>query len=111
MRRSAPCVPAWVRMTNPSIGCWTASNDATVVDLAATGQNTVCFAGSGSCREIDEVHGDYSYITSWLKIQQLDQDSNPCGAATLVYSEDTVKGDAETDTKETLTVSRYQHRK
>jgi hypothetical protein len=93
----------------PTFGCWTASNDATVVDFAATGQNTVCFAYSGSCREIDEVPGDYSYITSWLKIQQLDQNSNPCGAATLVYSEDTVKGDAETDTKETLTVSRYQH--
>jgi hypothetical protein len=88
---------------------WQASNDATVVDFAATGQNTVCFQYSGSCREIDEGPGDYSYITSWLKIQQLDQNSNPCGAATLVYSEDTVKGDAETDTKETLTVSRYQH--
>ena len=88
---------------------WQASNDATVVDFAATGQNTVCFAGSGSCREIDEGPGDYSYITSWLKIQQLDQNSNPCGDATLVYSEDTAKGDAETDTKETLRASRYQH--
>lgn len=89
---------------------WVASNDATVVDFTATGQNTVCFQYSGSCRKIDETSsGDYSYITSWLEIQQLDQNSNPCGAPTLAYSEDTVKGDAETDTKETLTVSRYQH--
>jgi hypothetical protein len=88
---------------------WTASKDATVVDFVASGQNTVCFLGTGSCREIDDGPGDYSHIMSWLNIQQLDQNSNPCGAATLVYSEDTVKGDAETDTEETLSVSRYQH--
>jgi PASTA domain len=89
---------------------WQASNDATVVDFVATGQNTVCFQYSGSCREIDESSGgSSSSITSYLKIQQLDQNSNPCGAATVAYSENTVKGDAETDTTETLNVSKDQH--
>lgn len=88
---------------------WSASDDATVVDFAATGQNTVCFQTTGSCREIDDGPGDYSQITSWLAIQQQYPDGFPCGPSTVVYSEDTVKGDAETDTKETLAVSRYQH--
>jgi hypothetical protein len=92
---------------------WQASNDATVVDFAAIGSNTVCYPGTGSCREIDDGPGDDSYIKSGLQIQQQypppagSQNGAPCGAATVVYSTDTADGTA--DTTETLKVSTYQH--
>jgi hypothetical protein len=88
---------------------WTASNDTTVVDFAATGSNTVCFQYTGSCRESNDGGGDHSNITSWLQVQQLDQNTKPCGAPAVVYSEDTIKGDAETDTAKTLNASKDQH--
>jgi hypothetical protein len=87
---------------------WQASNDATVVDFAATGSNTVCYQYTGSCREIDDgPRGEDSQIRSWLEIRQLDQNNGPCGDPTVVYSTDTADGTA--DTVETLKVSGYQH--
>jgi hypothetical protein len=85
-----------------------ASTYATVVDFSVTGQNTVCFQYTGNCRQDDDGSGDSSKITSSLSIQQQYPDGSPCGAATVVYSEDTAKGDAETDTAQTQTFDKHE---
>jgi hypothetical protein len=71
---------------------WTAGDDATTIDGAATFQITSCYTGTQSCRTGEHGSGaGYSIGGSYLTIDQLYPDGSVC-QVNRAYSEQTIGG-------------------
>lgn len=62
----------------PFRNIWTASNDATYVEVAGSFQITSCPSGSKSCTGAEHGGDDHSYVHSALNIDQLNPDNSVC---------------------------------